>query len=79
MGRPRGMRDGVQLPRVVVPEHIHEMLKDEARFTGMSIADVIRDALADRYRDRLFDADLAKRDEAVRRARAHVTIAEVSK
>jgi len=78
MARPKGMMDGVQLPRVEVPRHIHAMLRDEAQFTGMSMADIIRDALADRYRDRLFNADRARKSEAVREARASVRVKEVA-
>ena len=78
MARPKGM-DGVQLPRVVVPRRIHALLESEKHFSGMSVADIIRDALADRYRDRLFDADAARTDPTVQRAREQIIVKEAEK
>ena len=72
------LADSVEV-KARIPRSLYSLVRTESKQTGVDVADIIRLALADRYRDRLFDADLARRDEAVREARARVQIAEVEK
>ena len=60
--------------RFVVPPWIHALVQSEAEQYGMTIADLMRSILADRYRDRLFSADAAATSPA---ARAAVSVEEV--
>jgi len=71
------LANGVEV-KARIPRGVYALLREESVTTGMDVADVIRDALADRYRDRLFDADAARKSEAVREARASVRVKEVA-
>ena len=46
------LKDGQQL-RVVFPPHIYRALEEEAKQAGVTMADLIRLSVVERYRDKL--------------------------
>ena len=69
-------KDRVEM-KFTIPVWLHNLLREEARRTHRTLADIARESLADRYRDRLFSADAAATSPAVRAARAAVSVEEV--
>ncbi len=63
--------------RVSIPRHLHMLMREEASKRGLQISDIVRLAVSDRYRDRLFSADAAATSPAVRVAREAVDVEEV--
>lgn len=65
------LADSVEV-KARVPRGLYELVRRESKRTGVDVADLVRLAIADRYR--LFDADAAKTDESVVAARAAIRV-----
>jgi len=76
MARPRSEHTKFVRIEATIPTHLRDLLDEESKRTGLGLSHLVRLAIWDRYRDRLFDADAAAASLAVRAARAAVAVGE---
>jgi len=69
---PKQIGDGVEI-KLTIPRTLHSMLRAESQEAGVAMADLVRLALAQRYRA-LADADAVRRDPGLERLRRFVRV-----